>query len=75
MAERVLWRYRHAIPLDVALCCGNVKRGVAVTDGKVLFATPNGHLVALDAMTGKPVWQQSSSTCAPARALPWRRSS
>lgn len=55
---RVLWRYRHAIPLDVPLCCGNVNRGVAVADGKVFFATPNGHLVALEATTGKPVWQQ-----------------
>jgi alcohol dehydrogenase (cytochrome c) len=50
------WRYRHAVPLDVPLCCGNVNRGVAVAQGKVFFATPNGHLVALDAATGKPVW-------------------
>jgi alcohol dehydrogenase (cytochrome c) len=55
---RVLWRYRHAIPLDVPLCCGNVNRGVAVADGKVIVATANGHLMALDARNGKPVWQQ-----------------
>ena len=55
---RVLWRYRHAIPLDVPLCCGNVNRGVAIADGKVFVAMPNGHLVALDATSGKPVWQQ-----------------
>ncbi|MGE5522393.1 MAG: PQQ-dependent dehydrogenase, methanol/ethanol family [Rhodospirillaceae bacterium] len=55
---RVLWRYRHAIPLDVPLCCGNVNRGVAVAHGKVFFSTPNGHLIALDATTGKPVWQR-----------------
>ncbi len=55
---KLFWRYRHAIPLDVPLCCGNVNRGVAVAEGKVFFATPNGHLVALDARTGKPVWQQ-----------------
>jgi alcohol dehydrogenase (cytochrome c) len=53
---RVFWRYRHAIPLDVPLCCGNVNRGVAVAQGKVFFATPNGYLVALDAATGKPSW-------------------
>jgi glucose dehydrogenase len=28
----LIWRYRHAIPLDVALCCGNVNRGVALKD-------------------------------------------
>lgn len=54
----LLWQYRHAIPLDVPLCCGNVNRGVAVADGKVIVATQNGHLVALDATTGQPVWQQ-----------------
>lgn len=53
---KVYWRYRHAIPLDVPLCCGNVNRGVAVAMGKVFVATPNGHLVALDATTGRPVW-------------------
>ncbi len=54
----LLWQYRHAIPLDVPLCCGNVNRGVAVARGKVFVATQNGHLVALDATNGKPVWQQ-----------------
>jgi alcohol dehydrogenase (cytochrome c) len=55
---KVFWRYRHAIPLDVPLCCGNVNRGVAVANGKVIFATPHGHVVALDATTGQPVWDQ-----------------
>ncbi len=27
--------YRHAIPYDVSLCCGNVNRGVAVAEGLV----------------------------------------
>jgi alcohol dehydrogenase (cytochrome c) len=52
----MLWQYRHAIPLDVPLCCGNVNRGAAVGQGKVFFVTANGHLVALDAITGKPLW-------------------
>ncbi len=55
---RLLWQYRHPIPLDVPLCCGNVNRGVAVARGKVFYATPNGHLVALNAANGQPVWQQ-----------------
>ena len=68
-----LWRYRHAIPLDLPLCCGNVNRGVAVARGKVFYSSPNGHLVALDAVTGRPVWSKvwldpragESSTMAP----------
>jgi alcohol dehydrogenase (cytochrome c) len=53
-----LWRYRHAIPLDVPLCCGNVNRGAAVAQGKVIVATANGHVIALDASTGKLAWDQ-----------------
>jgi len=69
----MLWRYRHAIPLDTPLCCGNVNRGVAVAKGKVYYSSANGHLVALDARTGEPVWNRAwldprageSSTMAP----------
>jgi alcohol dehydrogenase (cytochrome c) len=53
---KTFWRYRHAVPLDIPLCCGNVNRGVAVAQSKVFFATQHGHLVALDATTGRPVW-------------------
>jgi PQQ-dependent dehydrogenase (methanol/ethanol family) len=31
-------------------------RGVALADGKVIRGTPDGHLIALDAETGKMVW-------------------
>jgi alcohol dehydrogenase (cytochrome c) len=29
-----------------------------VAQGKVFFVTPNGHLLALDARTGEPVWRK-----------------
>jgi alcohol dehydrogenase (cytochrome c) len=51
-----LWRYKHASPYDVSLCCGNVNRGVAVGHGKVYMYTLNAHLIALDARTGEKVW-------------------
>lgn len=51
-----LWRYKHAIPYDTSLCCGNVNRGVAVAKGKVFVVTLNAHVLALDAETGKVVW-------------------
>ncbi|MBV9197540.1 MAG: PQQ-dependent dehydrogenase, methanol/ethanol family [Solirubrobacterales bacterium] len=53
-----LWRYKHASPYDVSLCCGNVNRGVAVAHGKVFVTTLNAHVVALDAETGKAIWDQ-----------------
>ena len=55
----MLWQYRHEIPLDVPLCCGNVNRGVAVANGKVFMATINGYVVALDATNGRQLWQKA----------------
>src|SRR5437764_4581157 len=55
-----IWRYKHAIPYDVSLCCGNVNRGVAVAKGKVFFVTANAHVLALDATTGRRVWDKTN---------------
>lgn len=38
-------------------CCDVVNRGVAFYKGRVYVGTLDGRLVALDAETGKPVWQ------------------
>ncbi|MFF4835374.1 PQQ-dependent dehydrogenase, methanol/ethanol family [Streptomyces sp. NPDC001315] len=54
-----IWRYKHAVPFDVSLCCGNVNRGVAVAQGKVFFVTANARVLALDATTGKQVWDKT----------------
>jgi alcohol dehydrogenase (cytochrome c) len=54
-----IWRYKHAVPFDVSLCCGNVNRGVAVAQGKVFFVAANARLIALDATTGKQVWAKT----------------
>ncbi|MEZ5937964.1 MAG: PQQ-dependent dehydrogenase, methanol/ethanol family [Hyphomonadaceae bacterium] len=39
-------------------CCDVVNRGVAVWKGKVYVGTIDGRLIALDAATGKPVWEK-----------------
>lgn len=39
------------------ICCGVVNRGVALYEGKVIAPVIDGRLVALDAATGKPVWE------------------
>jgi alcohol dehydrogenase (cytochrome c) len=54
-----IWRYKHAVPFDVSLCCGNVNRGVAVAKGKVFFVTANAHVLALDATNGQRVWDRT----------------
>ncbi|MFF4214073.1 PQQ-dependent dehydrogenase, methanol/ethanol family [Streptomyces sp. NPDC001796] len=57
---RQLWQYKHAIPFDVSLCCGNVNRGVAVAHGKVFVTTLNAHVIALDAVSGELVWDTTN---------------
>ncbi|MGO9123571.1 MAG: PQQ-dependent dehydrogenase, methanol/ethanol family [Terriglobales bacterium] len=54
-----LWSYDPKVPGETGVnaCCDVVNRGVAVWDGKVFFATLDGRLIALDAVTGKPAWE------------------
>jgi quinohemoprotein ethanol dehydrogenase len=53
-----LWSYDPQVPREWGRkgCCDVVNRGVAVWKGRVYVATFDGRLVALDARTGKPVW-------------------
>src|SRR5215210_7052279 len=37
-------------------CCDTVNRGAAYSDGKIFFNTLDAHTVAVDAETGKEVW-------------------
>jgi quinohemoprotein ethanol dehydrogenase len=50
------------------LCCDIVNRGVAVYRGKVLVGSPDAHLYALDAATGKTLWSVDAS---PDRSRPY----
>jgi quinohemoprotein ethanol dehydrogenase len=54
-----LWSYDPKVPPEWAVnaCCDVVNRGVAVWRGKVFVGTLDGRLVALDAASGKPVWE------------------
>ena len=54
----LLWSYDPQVPrsLGVRGCCDVVSRGVAAWKGKIYVATFDGRLIALDAGTGKPVW-------------------
>lgn len=55
----LLWTYDPKVPPTWAInaCCDVVNRGVAVWGGKVFFGTLDGRLIALNAATGKPVWE------------------
>jgi len=53
------WEYDPKVPPEWAVnaCCDVVNRGVAAWKGKVFVGTLDGRLIALDAATGKLVWE------------------
>jgi len=55
---REIWYYDPEVPpaWGKVACCDVVSRGLAVWNGKVIIATLDGRLIALDAGNGKPIW-------------------
>jgi alcohol dehydrogenase (cytochrome c)/quinohemoprotein ethanol dehydrogenase len=55
-----IWAYDPKVPGEsgVNACCDVANRGVAAWNGKVFVGTLDGRLIALDAATGKPVWEK-----------------
>ncbi len=39
------------------MCCGTHNRGLAISDGKIILAANDARLIALDAISGKELWQ------------------
>jgi alcohol dehydrogenase (cytochrome c) len=51
------WHYKHKLGPITTFCCGPNNRGVAVLDDKLYMGTLDTKLVALDAKTGKMLWE------------------
>jgi quinohemoprotein ethanol dehydrogenase len=56
---KLLWTYDPHVPGEWAInaCCDVVNRGVAAWRGKIFVGTLDGRLIALDAATGKRIWE------------------
>ncbi len=52
-----IWHYKHKMGPITTYCCGPNNRGVAAYGDKVFMGTLDAKLVALDAKTGKLVWE------------------
>jgi alcohol dehydrogenase (cytochrome c) len=52
-----IWHYKHKMGPVSVYCCGPNNRGVAVYGDMVYMGTLDAKLVALDAKTGKLVWE------------------
>jgi quinohemoprotein ethanol dehydrogenase len=58
------WRWDPEVNQDKTrpqICCGVVQRGIALYEGLVIAPVIDGRLIALDAQTGKPVWESRVS--------------
>ena len=53
---RMFWLYSPRISPLARVCCGRVNRGLAILGDTLFMGTIDGHLIAIDAKTGKPIW-------------------
>ncbi|MGH9222181.1 MAG: PQQ-dependent dehydrogenase, methanol/ethanol family, partial [Vicinamibacterales bacterium] len=54
-----IWRFDPKVPGEVGVkaCCDVANRGVAAWNGRIYLGTLDGRLIALEASTGKQVWE------------------
>ena len=57
-----LWMFDPEVPRSIGYkgCCDVVNRGVALYKGKVYVGAYDGRLIALDAATGKKLWEKDT---------------
>ena len=53
-----IWHYKHNMGPITTYCCGPNNRGVAIYRDRVFMGTLDAKLVALDAKTGKLLWEK-----------------
>src|SRR5687767_315617 len=53
---RVYWLYRYTPAQNARVCCGANNRGVAMLGDTLFLGTLDAHLVAIDAKSGKALW-------------------
>ena len=58
---RLFWMYSPRVSPLARVCCGRVNRGLAMLGDTLFMGTIDGHLIAIDARNGKPVWDVSIS--------------
>jgi alcohol dehydrogenase (cytochrome c) len=67
---RVFWIYHYVLPQSFAVCCGQINRGVAILGDTLFMGTLDAHIVAIDAKSGKPIWNTKVAENAQGYALP-----
>jgi alcohol dehydrogenase (cytochrome c) len=59
----LIWEYKRDLPAKLVTEAGNnlAKRNMAIYDDKLLIATSDAHVVALDAKSGKVAWDHATA--------------
>jgi alcohol dehydrogenase (cytochrome c) len=66
---RVFWTYAYVPERAARPCCGQVNRGLAILGDTLFMGTIDAHLIALDAKSGKPIWNVTVAKAAGGYAL------
>ena len=56
---RPYWTYSYNPSPQARPCCGRLNRGVAIHEDRLFMGTIDGHMVAVDAKTGKLLWDKT----------------
>lgn len=56
LTGKTIWSYAHKPDPEARNCCGQMTRGLAILGDKIFLATLDAHMIALNAKTGKEVW-------------------
>ncbi len=56
LTGRVFWSYTYTPASGARLCCGLVNRGLGILGDSLFMGTIDGHVVALDRISGKVLW-------------------
>jgi alcohol dehydrogenase (cytochrome c) len=62
LTGKQIWKVKHDYPPEAlrSVCCGIVNRGAAIYEGMIIRALLDNRVIALDAKTGKQIWETKS---------------
>ena len=66
---RIYWTYAFVPSRAARPCCGQVNRGLAILGDTLFMGTIDAHLIAIDAKSGKPIWNVAVANAAAGYAL------
>lgn len=56
LTGKTIWTHAYKPSPDARNCCGQMTRGLAILGDKLFLATLDAHMIALDAKTGRELW-------------------